>query len=112
MPKKIEVKNTKIAKGESLVCFQGSGRRFCFGRGSDVSSIFWTCIVQVEQMNNKTETSQVGAISKVQIKSKGDPLETKKFKKKSHSAEKKLKGGTVRFCRLRLKSKNQRDPLE
>ena len=32
-------------------CFRGSGRRFCFGRGSDVSSEFWTSVVQVEQMN-------------------------------------------------------------
>ena len=24
----------------SLVCFRGSGRRFCFGRPSDVSSMF------------------------------------------------------------------------
>ena len=32
----------KIAKGGSLVCFWGSGRRFSFGRGSDVSSMFWT----------------------------------------------------------------------
>ena len=38
-------------------------------------------------IRNKTGTSQVGAISKAQIKSKGDPLETKKFEK-SHSAEK------------------------
>ena len=35
---KIKVKNTKIATGGSLVCFRASGRRFCFGRGSDVSS--------------------------------------------------------------------------
>ena len=32
--------------------------------------------------------SQVDAISKTQIKSKGDPLETKKIEKKSHSGEK------------------------
>ena len=61
--------------------------------------------------------SQVGAISKAQIKSKEYPLETNNFEKKSHSAEKKLKGGGgfshVRFCRLRLKVKKQReDPLE
>ena len=63
---------------------------------------------------NKTGTSQVGAISKAQIKSKG-PLETKKFEKKSHSA-KKRKGGPftlVRFCKLRLKSKKpKKDSLE
>ena len=28
MAKKTQVKNTKIAKGGSLVCIQGSGRRF------------------------------------------------------------------------------------
>ena len=44
-PKKSKLK-TKIAKGGSLVSFRGSGRRFCFGRGSDVPSMFWTCIVQ------------------------------------------------------------------
>ena len=53
VPKKIRVKNTK---GGSLVCFQGSGRRcFCFERGSCVSSMLWTSVVQdvVEQMNKK-----------------------------------------------------------
>ena len=64
---------------------------------------------------NKTATSQVGAISKAQIKSKGDHLETKKLEKKSHSAEK-PKGAPftfIRFCRLRLKSKKPKgDPLE
>ena len=45
-----------------------------------------------EVYRNKTGTSQVGAISKDEIKSKGDPLETKKFEKKSHSAEKNRKG--------------------
>ena len=34
VPKKIQVKNTKIAKGESLARFRGSGRQFCFS--------FWT----------------------------------------------------------------------
>ena len=37
---KFEVKNTKIAKGGLLVCFRGSGRWFCFRRGSEISSIF------------------------------------------------------------------------
>ena len=31
---------------------------------------------------NKTGTSQVGAISKAQMKSKGDPSETKKIREK------------------------------
>ena len=52
----IRVKNTT---GGSLVCFRGSGRRcFCFGRGSGVSSMFWTSVVQVdivEQMNKKVD---------------------------------------------------------
>ena len=43
--------------------------------------------------HNKTGTSQVGAISKAQITSKGGPFGDKnKFKKKSHSAEKNRKG--------------------
>ena len=38
---KIQVKNTKIGRRVSFVCFRGSGRRFfCFGRGSGVSSMF------------------------------------------------------------------------
>ena len=53
MSKKIYVKNTKIAKGGILSMFRGSGRRFCFGRGFDVSSMFWTSVVQIEQMNKK-----------------------------------------------------------
>ena len=49
-----EVKITKMAKGGSLVCFRGSGRRFCFSQGSDVLSMFWKSLVQVfEQMNKK-----------------------------------------------------------
>ena len=47
-PKQIKLK--KIAKGGSLVFFRGSGRRFCFGRGSDISSMFRISIVQVQQM--------------------------------------------------------------
>ena len=37
------------------VSFRCSGRRVCFGRGPDVSSIFWTSVVQVEQMNKKVD---------------------------------------------------------
>ena len=63
----------------------------------------------------KTGTSQVGAISKAQIKSKGDPLETKNiFKKKSHSAEKKSKGDLLvpsGFVGYPKKVKNQRGPF-
>ena len=43
----------KIAKGGLSVCFRGSGRGLCFGRGSDVSRMFLICVVQVEQMNKK-----------------------------------------------------------
>ena len=43
-------------------------------------------------MKNKTGTSQVGAISKAQIKSKGPFRDEKKFEKKSHSAEKTERG--------------------
>ena len=54
VPKKVPVKNTKQG---SLVCFLSSGSRcFCFGRGSGVSSMFSTSIVQVddvEEMNKK-----------------------------------------------------------
>ena len=59
--------------------------------------------------------SQVGAISKAQIKSKGGPFRDKKIEKKSHSAEKKRNGGPftlIRFSRLRLKSeKPKRGPF-
>ena len=55
LPKKIRVKNNKVG----ILCFRGSGRRcFCFGRGSGVSSMFWTSVVQVddvEQMNKKVD---------------------------------------------------------
>ena len=47
------------------------------------------------------------SVAKYQKTRKGDSFETlKKFRKKSHNAEKKSKGGPfslVRFCRLRLK---------
>ena len=51
VPKKIRVKNTK----------GGNRRCFCFGRGSGVSSMFWTSVVQVddvEQMNKKVDRSR------------------------------------------------------
>ena len=41
--KKIQVKNTQIAKVGILSCFQGSGRRFYnFGWGSKVCGMFWS----------------------------------------------------------------------
>ena len=56
VPKIIRVKTPK-----GILCFRGSGRRcFCFGRGSGVSSMCWTFVVQVddvEQMNKKVEKS-------------------------------------------------------
>ena len=39
----------KIVKGGSLACFRGSGRRFCFRRGSDVSSMFWTSVFKLNK---------------------------------------------------------------
>ena len=42
-----------------MVCFRGSGRRFCFGRGSDVSRKFWTSVVQGEQMNKKVDLTPI-----------------------------------------------------
>ena len=45
-----------------ILCFRGSGRQcFCFGQGSGVSSMFWTSVVQVddvEQMNKKVDRSR------------------------------------------------------
>ena len=53
--KKNRVKTTKRV----VLCFRGSGRRcFCFGRGSDVWSMFRTFVIQVdgvEQMNRKVD---------------------------------------------------------
>ena len=58
VPKTIRVKNTK---GGGRLCFRDSGRRcFRFGRVSGVSSMFWTSVVQVddvEQMNKKVDRS-------------------------------------------------------
>ena len=49
--------------GGSLECFQGTGRRcFRFGRGSGVSSMFLTSVVQVdvvEQMNKKVDLTRL-----------------------------------------------------
>ena len=65
---------------------------------------------------NKTGTSQVGAISKAQIKSNGGPFGDKKISRKSRTVPKRPKGGSftfIRFRRLRLKSKKPKwDPLE
>ena len=57
--KKNKVKDIKIAKGGYLVCFRGSGRRFCFERGFNVYSMFWTCLVQVEQINKKVNLARI-----------------------------------------------------
>ena len=44
------------------LCYRGSVRQcFCFGRASGVSSMFWTSVVQVddvEQMNKKVDRSR------------------------------------------------------
>ena len=65
--KKLQKKSYSAEKHPSekhhgrILCFRGSGRRcFCFGRGSGVSSMFWTSGVQVddvEQMNKKVDRS-------------------------------------------------------
>ena len=64
---------------------------------------------------NKTGTSQVGAMSKGQIKSKG-AFGDKKIEKKVAQCRNNRKRGPfspVRFCRLRLKSKKSKgDPSE
>ena len=66
MPKKIRVKDIK---GEFLVCFRDSGHRcFCFGRGSGVSSMFCTPVVQVdvvEQMNKKVDLTRLKIFKKL-----------------------------------------------
>ena len=65
-------------------------------------------ITHLAKKKNKTGTSQVGAISNAQIKSKGGPFGDKKIREKVAQCRKKSKGGPftlIRFCRLRLKSK-------
>ena len=49
--KKQRLRHQDRQSRDPLTCFRVSGRLFCFGRGSDVSSMFWTSVVQVEQMN-------------------------------------------------------------
>ena len=65
--KKIRVKNTK----GGILCFRGSVRRsICFGRGSGISSMFWTSGVQVEdvkQMNKKVDRSRLTDEKKLAI---------------------------------------------
>ena len=65
--KKVQKKSHSAEKNPSekhkrVLCFRGSGRRcFCFGRGSGVSSMFWTSVVQVddvEKMNKKVDRSR------------------------------------------------------
>ena len=54
-------KNPSEKHQGGILCFRGSERRcFCCGRGSGVSSMLWTCVVQVddvEQMNKKVGRS-------------------------------------------------------
>ena len=66
--KKVQKKSHNADKNPSekhqrgVLCFRGTGRRcFCFGRDSGVSSMFWTSVVQVddvEQMNKKVDRSR------------------------------------------------------
>ena len=54
--------------------------------------------IRAGKTRNKTGTSQVGAISKAQIKSKGgdkNPFETKKFQEKVAECRKKTERGTL-----------------
>ena len=55
-------KNPSEKHQRGVLCFRGSGRRcFCFGRGSGVSSMLWTSVFQVddvEQMNKKVDRSR------------------------------------------------------
>ena len=57
-----EKNSSEKHQGRGDVCVRGSGRRcFCFGRSSGVSSMFWTSVVQVddiEQMNKKVDRSR------------------------------------------------------
>ena len=63
-PKKVTYcrKNPSEKHQRGILCFRVSGRRcFCFGRDSGVSSMFWTCEVQVddvEQMNKEVGRSR------------------------------------------------------
>ena len=41
---------------------RGSGRQFCFGRSCDVSSMFWTSVVQVEQKVDHTRLKKLSAV--------------------------------------------------
>ena len=55
-------KNPSEKHQGGILCIRSSGRRrFCFGRVSGVSSMFWTSVVQVddvEQMNKKVDRSR------------------------------------------------------
>ena len=72
------VRNINIAKGGSLVCFRSSGRRFCFGRGSDVSSMFWACVVQVEQTNKNVDLTRIKKLHSVRVRHFSRKAPTKK----------------------------------
>ena len=68
VPKKIRVKNTKggsyvfkVLDVDVFVLDEVLAFRVCFGRGSGVSSMFWTYVVQVddvEQTNKKVDQSR------------------------------------------------------
>ena len=64
---KVKTPTWEIVKGGSIVRFRGSGRRFCFGRGSDISSMFWTSVVQVEQMNNNVDLTRLKTLPTVRV---------------------------------------------
>ena len=56
--KKLKLKTARWRKIGPLVNFRGSGRRFGFGRGSDVSSMFWRSVVHTEQLFKNVDHSR------------------------------------------------------
>ena len=54
--KKIRVKNTK----GGILCFRGCQRLcFRFGRSSDVSSMFWTSVIQVDDVEQMKKSGLI-----------------------------------------------------
>ena len=88
---------TKIAKGVSLVCFRGSGRRFCFGWGSDKSSMFWTCVGKVKQMNKKLDVSVWDLLSAEKKGGKVTVRDGYFLRHKMHRLNKKTKWDTLEY---------------
>ena len=62
--------------------FLRSGCRFCFGRRSDVSSMFWTSVVQVEQMNKNVNHTRIKKLPTVRVGHFSSETTTKNIKRK------------------------------